>query len=136
MFPFLHSTPVFPEWPVFARPDMDRTVAQEVQQALVNLAEHKVVGDAIYECLTSNETTSAQKEICRTAPPAYFYDRARCDTTREIAEIARQAGTAGHHNGFRPPKSHFHLRTMQQAAGFVQKDEKGTSKSFLWISHC
>jgi ABC-type phosphate/phosphonate transport system substrate-binding protein len=126
LFPFLHSTPTFPEWPVFARADIDRVVAQEVQSALLSFSDHKKVGDAIYDCLTSNLTSSEQKDVCRQAPPAYFYEKARCDTTREIAEIARQAGQAGSHNGFRTPKSYFNIRTMQAAAGFIQQDERGT----------
>jgi hypothetical protein len=126
LFPFLHSTPTFPEWAVFARADIDGVVAQEVQSALLSLSEHKHVGDAIYDCLTSNLTSSEQKDVCRQAPPAYFYEKARCDTTREIAEIARQAGLTGSHNGFRTPKSYFHIRTMQAAAGFLEQDERGT----------
>jgi ABC-type phosphate/phosphonate transport system substrate-binding protein len=126
LFPFLHSTPTFPEWPFFARQGMDPIVAEEVQNALHNLGAHKKVGDAIYDCIHRNETSSAEKEVCYTAPPAYFVEDARCDTTREIAEIARRAGVAGRHSGFRPPKSHFHLRTMQEAAGFLQKNDLGT----------
>jgi hypothetical protein len=136
LFPLLHSTPTFPEWPVYARADMDPVVAMEVQNALLNLADHKMVGDAIYDCLTSNLTSAEQKEVCRQAPPAYFYDEARCDTTREIAEIARLAGLTGSHNGFRNIKSYYYARTVQQAAGFAQQDERGTYCELRHCRHC
>eukprot|EP00980_Cylindrotheca_fusiformis_P027129 scaffold18984_cov73-Cylindrotheca_fusiformis.AAC.1 len=58
-------------------------------------------------------------------PPVYFDSRARCDTTRELAELAWQAGVAGFHSGFRPPRSYYFVRTMQQDGGFIEKDEYG-----------
>jgi ABC-type phosphate/phosphonate transport system substrate-binding protein len=134
LFPFLHSTPSFPEFTVYARPNIDRVVAQEVQSALLSLGQHKKVGDAIHDCLTSNLTSAEQKDVCRQAPPAYFYDEARCDTTREIAEIARQAGLAGSHNGFRTPRSYSHIRTMQAAAGFIKPDERGMYRKTRQVS--
>ena len=39
LFPFLHSTPVFPEWPLYARQNVDRMVSEEVQLALINRVE-------------------------------------------------------------------------------------------------
>jgi hypothetical protein len=64
--------------------------------------------------------------ICETAEPVFFDPTARCDTTRELADLAYRAGIAGRHNGFRPARSHFELRTMQQTAGFLTQKENGT----------
>eukprot|EP00980_Cylindrotheca_fusiformis_P014237 scaffold3757_cov96-Cylindrotheca_fusiformis.AAC.1 len=36
IYPFLHSTPVFPEWPLYAKTNVDRIVSEEVAAALVN----------------------------------------------------------------------------------------------------
>jgi hypothetical protein len=138
LFPFLHSTPVFPEWPLFAKHDVDRAVSEEVQIALINFEYHKIVGDAIHDCqdrmcdpeglgLPTN-CTREQWGVCESAPPVYFDPFARCDTTRELAELAYQAGIAGRHNGFRPARSHFSMRTMQQTAGFLVQNERGTYK--------
>ena len=134
LFPFLHSTPVFPEWPLFAKQDVDRMVSEEIQLSLINFEYHKMAGDLIRDCkkdyaerICGNATTTCEEleDICKNAPPVFFDKKARCDTTRELAELARQAGIAGRHNGFRPARSHFSLRTMQQTAGFLMQNELG-----------
>eukprot|EP00980_Cylindrotheca_fusiformis_P014568 scaffold3924_cov109-Cylindrotheca_fusiformis.AAC.17 len=125
LYPFLHSTAVFPEWPLFAKTDVDRIVSEEVAAALVNFRYHKKVGVEIHRCM-EEATTEAAEEICRTMPSVYFDRKARCDTTRELAELAYQAGLAGHHNGLRPARSYFQVRTMQEEAGFIFQDNEGT----------
>jgi hypothetical protein len=124
IFPFLHSTPIFPEWPLFAKQNIDLIVSEEVALALINFRRHKSVGEEIHRCL-EDAISGEEIEICNTMPIVYFDPAARCDTTRELAELAYQAGEAGHHSGFRPARSHFNVRTMQQDAGFIKKDEKG-----------
>lgn len=141
LFPFLHSSPVFPEWPLYAKEDVDRMVSEEIQLALINFEYHKTTGDRMHTC--KHDICEAQlgyeydpeaclnlaaTAICDTAPPVFFDPNARCDTTRELAEIAYQAGIAGRHNGFRPARSHFSLRTMQQSAGFLVEDDQGNWK--------
>eukprot|EP00980_Cylindrotheca_fusiformis_P010498 scaffold2325_cov126-Cylindrotheca_fusiformis.AAC.8 len=125
IYPFLHSTPVFPEWPLYAKTDVDRIVSEEVAAALVNFRYHKSVGVEIHRCL-EEAITEAEEEICRTMPPAYFVQNAPCDATRELAELAYQAGMVGHHSGLRPARSHFQVRTMQEEAGFIFHDDEGT----------
>jgi hypothetical protein len=124
LFPFLHSTPVFPEWPMSAMGNVDRLVSEEVAKALVNLEWHSSVGEAIHGCKEEAVTTE-EMDICNTMPPVYFDPKVRCDTSRELAELAYQAGRAGFHDGFRPARSHYFVRTMQQDAGFVVEDESG-----------
>ena len=128
LFPFLHSTPVFPEWPLYAKKEVDVKVAEEVAMAMINFGEHKKVGTEIHRCMEDAETPE-ELAICNTMPPVYFYPNARCDTTRELAELAYQAGEAGHHSGMRPARSHFQVRTMQQDAGFIiESDRKGMQR--------
>jgi hypothetical protein len=122
LFPFIHSTPVFPEWPLSAMKTVDRIVSEEVAKAMLNLQWHKVVGEAIHGCIEEAATTEAIN-VCNTMPPVYFDPQARCDTTRELAELAYQAGRAGFHSGFRPARSHSFVRTMQQDAGFIVQDD-------------
>jgi hypothetical protein len=122
LFPFIHSTPVFPEWPLSAMKTVDRIVSEEVAKAMLNLQWHKVVGEAIHGCIEEAATTE-EINVCNTMPPVYFDPQARCDTTRELAELAYQAGRAGFHSGFRPARSHSFVRTMQQDAGFIVQDD-------------
>lgn len=110
-------------------------VTEEVQIALINFEYHKISGDLIHECpknyakqVCGNENVTCPEllTMCNTAPARFFDEKARCDTTREMAELAHVAGLAGRHNGFRPARSHFSLRTMQQTAGFLMQNELGT----------
>jgi hypothetical protein len=127
LFPYLHSTPVVPEWPVFAKQSIDREVSEEVSAALINLYYNNIVGREMHNCMAEANTTE-EAEMCETMLPAYFYEEARCDTTRELADLAYHAGEAGRHSGFRPARSHFELRTIVQDIGFVEQNENGKSK--------
>ena len=90
LFPFLHSTPVFPEWPLSAAMgNVNRLVSEEVTKALFNLEWHSLVGEAIHGCKEEAVTTE-EMNICNTMPPVYFDPKARCDTSRELAELAYQ----------------------------------------------
>ncbi|CAJ1957993.1 unnamed protein product [Cylindrotheca closterium] len=122
LFPFLHSTPVFPEWPLFAKNEVDGIVSEEVAIAMMEFGAHKRVGKLMHQCVEDAETAE-ELELCNTMPPVYFDPAARCDTTRELAELAYHAGMEGHHSGMRPAKSHFQVRTMQQDAGFIIRDD-------------
>lgn len=124
MFPFLHSTPTFPEWPVYGARHVSPDVVEEVQNALIALQYHKEVGDAMYECLTE-----FPRQVCDQMTIEQLYPEARCDTTRELADLAVAASKAGFLQGFRPPRSYFHIRTMQEAGGFLRKNEEGTQCS-------
>ncbi|CAJ1957939.1 unnamed protein product [Cylindrotheca closterium] len=124
LFPYLHSTPVVPEWPLFAKQDLDRVIAEEVSAALINFHYHNNVGRAIHECLDAAKT-AAETDVCNTMSPSDFVKEARCDTTREMAELTYQAGLAGRHSGFRSARSHFELRTIVQDIGFVEQNKNG-----------
>ena len=130
LFPYLHSTPVVPEWPLFAKHDLDRVVAEEVSAALINFHYHNLVGRALHECLDA-AMSPAEVDLCNAMPP-----RARCDTTRALAELTYQAGLAGHHSGFRSARSHFELRTIVQDIGFVEQNKNGKriTELSLWQS--
>jgi len=138
LFPFMHSTPVFPEWPVSASNHVAGDVIEEVQDALIKLRDHLHIGELMSQCaedICKVEVCEEGEvpEVCKTAPPSFFDPGARCDTTRELALLAFEAGRAAGIDGFRPPRSHFHLRTMQQAAGFLTQNAKGKSKGIIGL---
>lgn len=99
LFPFVSSTGLNGEWPVGALDHTPRDVSKEVQNALLALRDHAT-------SLEINETL-------------------RCDTTSELAQLALSACKAGLMVGFRTSRSYYDVRTKQEAAGFLQKDEKG-----------
>jgi hypothetical protein len=93
------------EWPVAALDSVPKDIAQEVQDALLALQFH-------YD---------AHKKQIETG----VWDPVRCDTSPELASLAYGASTVGNLAGFRSARSYFEVRTMQEAAGFVLKDDKG-----------
>lgn len=99
LFPFSSSTGLNPEWPVMALDHVHKDVAREVQDALLGLREH-------YASIELNVTL-------------------RCDTTKEIAELAKASSMAGSLAGFRPPRSYASIRTKQERAGFLRTSKDG-----------
>jgi len=104
LFPFLHSTDIYPEWPVAAMDYVPKDVAEEVQEALIALQSH----------------AQAHEQVQAGGP----WDPSRCDTTPDLAKLAWEASTNGNMAGFRTARSYFEVRTMHEAAGFMLQDEK------------
>lgn len=123
LFPFLHSTPAFPEWPFYSGDHTAREVVEEVKDALLALEMHHQVGLRMSEC-----AERFGDEFCDTLAVEELYPSHRCDTTKELARLAQKAAVAGSFDGFRSPRSYFELRTMQQSAGFLQDDGKGETR--------
>lgn len=107
LFPFLHSTSIYAEWPVSALPHVATSVTAEVQVALLAFQEHAAAGAQLREGKLED------------------YKPRRCDTTPELAWLALEGSERGFIAGFRPSMSYFEVRTMQEAAGFLQQDERG-----------
>lgn len=101
LFPFVSSTDLHPEWPVFALDHVSRDVSEEVQDALLALRDHAA-------SLRNNGTLI------------------RCDTTPELAKLASEAQTSGAYFGWRTARSYFQVRSQQEAAGFLRKNEDGS----------
>lgn len=133
LFPFLHSTDIYGEWPVSAMPFVADDVAEEVQAALLALDEHAKPYKSMLECMEDTEvlglegartgkyTTTGSDLAC---DAVFFRDQTRCDTTPDLARTAYQAGKTGKIDGFRAPRSYFEVRSMQEAAGFMKKNEE------------
>lgn len=119
MFPFLHSTPVYPEWPIAALGHVSKDVSSEVADALLNLQAHSIIGHELEHCELDNaQNVSACKD-------AVMASEHRCDTTRQLAFYAFEIVKESQLAGFRPPRSYFEVRTMHEAAGFAQQNDKG-----------
>ncbi|CAB9499442.1 activated protein kinase catalytic subunit alpha-1 [Seminavis robusta] len=120
IFPFLHSTDIFPEWPLAAMDSVASDVALEVQEALLSFEKYAKVGDEVKKC---KENLDA--DFCEAVEPWDYYAEAPCDTTHELAELASTASKVGLFAGFRTSRSYFELRTMQQEAGFMLQNDEG-----------
>ena len=97
LFPFLHSTDIYPEWPVAAMGYVAKDVAEEVQEALVALKNHAQAHDRL-----------------QAGGP---WDPSRCDTSPELAKLSSEAASNAKLAGFRNSRSYFDVRTIHEAAG-------------------
>ena len=120
LFPFLHSTDVFPEWPLAALLSVPADVQLAVQEALVHFGLFAEVGHQRRMCL---ETSTA--EYCNSLAPSDWVPNAPCELTMELAERAQTAANISHISGFRTAASYFKLGTVLKEAGFLVRDEKG-----------
>lgn len=120
LFPFLHSTDVFPEWPLAALTHVPADVSTQVQLALLAISEHARPWEDLVQCKMEQLETAIHDDLyC----DAVFWEHiSRCDTTPEIARIAYDATHVGDIDGFRSPRSYFKVRTMQERAGFLTED--------------
>lgn len=128
LFPFLHSTAIYPEWPFASTDTTASDVSFEVQAALDALALHAKPWEAMIQCQRNGPSQVTLDANDSVACDAAFWEAVeRCDTTPEIAELAfegmRKAGFAG----FRAPRSYFGIRTMQERAGFIRRNEQTDS---------
>ncbi|CAB9502908.1 activated protein kinase catalytic subunit alpha-1 [Seminavis robusta] len=126
LFPFLHSTDIYPEWPVAALTHVNKDVSEEVQEALLAVGKHAKVGKAMEECELGHPNSTAFCEMQEF--PDYFDPQARCDTTRELARLAWEGSKVGKWAGFRTSRSYAEPRTMQEAAHLMIQDERGNWK--------
>ena len=95
IFPFLHSTEVFPEWPVAALKFVPFDVSTQMQLALLAMADHAKPWQAMVQCQDQlwEQIQSQQKDnstICEdlACDQVYWQNVIRCDTTPEIARLA------------------------------------------------
>ena len=120
VFPLLHSTDIFAEWPVASRPHVPPDVNLEVQESLLSFGKYAEVGKMLEECREVHGD-----EYCYSKSPLDFDTAAPCDTTWPLAELAWRASQAGLFAGFRTSRSYFSLQKIQEEAGFMLKDDQG-----------
>jgi len=126
-FPFESSTPLYAEWNVGALTHVPDAVAQEVQAAMLQVADHAAVGKALADCAETECTTATNvfspqecDQFCIDKLDPNLYNL--CDTSVELALLAHDAKTKGKYAGWRSTLSYMELRNMQEETGFISKD--------------
>lgn len=121
LFPFLHSTEIFPEFAFGALPHVNKDVAEEVQKALFALGHHAAAAEGLETCYEEKA-----KHHCDSLPfPNNFVTHVDCDTTHDLAWTALNASRAGSIAGFRTARSYSRVRTIHEAGRFMIQDENG-----------
>lgn len=91
------------------------------------MADHGRIGARLDECYTQFNTS----DYCDTLPfPSNFTtsgssEKVRCDTSKEVALIAFEAMATGKFSSWQSSLSYLQLRSMQEAIGFISKDDQG-----------
>lgn len=117
VYPYPHSTPMYPEWNIAALKQTPALISREVQAALLALRDHAKTGQALEACIATNGDSSIQCSDLKGLDPL-----ARCDTTVETAKAASRALFDGDYDGWRTTKSYSEIRGLLQVTGFVQQD--------------
>jgi hypothetical protein len=120
-FPFQTSTGLYPEWNVAALSHVPEDVSYELQNALLALSDHARIGMAVENC---SQTFGNETDYCDTLPFPQAFGEARCDTSKEIASLALEAGRTGKYAGWSTTLSYMSLRSMQESTGFIVMDEQ------------
>jgi ABC transporter, phosphonate, periplasmic substrate-binding protein len=120
LFPFLHSTDVFPEWPVAALPGVPADIQGAVQDALLEFGTFMEIGQTIETACRSNQ----REAWCDFTDVHDVFPAAPCTATSELVLMTAEAHARSRIAGFRTALSYFDLRTMQEAAGFLIQDAK------------
>ena len=116
-FPFEASTPLYPEWNLASLKGVSEDIKNEVQLALMAVEDHGMVGAALEECISRSN-----KETCLSTPLSDIAPNRRCDTTHEIATIARRAMEDGNFAGFRLALSYVEVHAMISDTNFIRTD--------------
>ncbi len=119
LFPFLHSTDIYPEWPFAALPGVPADVQRAVQEALMDFGEHARIGQSLQECYSGKN----ESQWCDELGLNDVIPNAPCNSTKELSLLAVEGREKSDITRFRTASSYFDLRTMQQRAGFLIQDE-------------
>ena len=116
-FPYVHSTPLYPEWNLAALRHVPSVVSKQVQRALLDLKDHAQSGALLQECIDAGEQEEGTRCDLNLLDPSK-----RCDTTEEMALAATKSLVTGGYAGWRTTLSYNDVRGLLQDTGFILQD--------------
>lgn len=118
-FPFQSSTDLYAEWNVAGLTHVNPQVSNEVQRAMLSVADFAKVGQALEECIAVNGT-----EVCNEMDLStlYYDGPIKCSATHAVVAAAYRATTDGKYAGWTTSLSYMQLRSMQEATGFISME--------------
>lgn len=123
LFPFLHSTAVFPEWPLSALSSVPSDVQRAVQTALLDYGKYYLFSK-FQDC--SNAPLSTQNTLnCDELRDKLLELGPLCNNTNDLVLLASQASVASSISSFRTPSSYFDVRSNMEEARFLMLNGEG-----------
>ena len=128
LFPFIHSTETFAEWPFAALPDVPAEVQRAVQDALLQFGDFLDIGNTIKACLDSggNATFCHLDNLLGLTQGDFSID-IPCEATNDLVLMAAEAGVRAPVGGFRTALSYHELRSIQEETGILIHNDNGDS---------
>lgn len=124
MFPFLHSTAVFPEWPFSALTGVPPDVQHAVQTALLNYGKYYLFSQLL-NCSNAQGPTQDDIAHCEELRLKLTELGPLCNNTDNLVLLATQGTAASSISSFRTAPSYFEVRsTMEEARFLMLKDEQ------------
>lgn len=121
-FPFQSSTPLYPEWNIAALSHVPGDVNSALQNAMLAIADHARIATQMQSCQSDFNDTYC--DALNFPNDFASSSSARCDTSKEVAEIALEAMADGKYGGWTTALSYMQLRSMQEATGFIAFDKE------------
>jgi ABC-type phosphate/phosphonate transport system substrate-binding protein len=119
LFPFLHSTNVYPEWPLSALSHVAGDVQLAVENALRDFGKHAAIGQALQECYDKGNQT----QLCDFMNFLDVVPDPPCGASEQLALLAAQGSNKSHIRRFRTASSYFDITKVEQDAGFMLQDD-------------
>lgn len=117
VFPYEHSTPLYPEWNFVATKMTPPEISREVQAALLSIARQGKTGMIIDSCLRTPINNSTQCNDLTVQDP-----EASCDISLETALAASRALSNGKYAGWRTTLSYDRVQKVLYDTGNLKND--------------
>ena len=118
-FPFVSSTPLYPEWNLAAISQVPEEIRSAVQISLMRIGQHIEVVSPLESCFIDDgcaeNSIICQDQCFQKISPEWVKN---CDTTAAVAFAAQDAASAGKYAGWSSSDSYMELRNMQEQVGF------------------
>lgn len=122
-FPFIPSTPLYPEWNIASLPQVTDDVNREVQTSLLQLADKVMFASDLLE--NCDESECGPNQTLATCFEECSVSILPCDTSAEVALAASVASTKGKFSGWRTTLSYMPVRNMQHEIDFLSDEATG-----------
>ncbi|CAJ1950025.1 unnamed protein product [Cylindrotheca closterium] len=117
VFPYKHSTPLYPEWNFVATKKTPFEISQEVQAALLSVKRQGDTGLMVESCLEGNINPADHCNDLAVVDP-----QASCDTTMDTALAAAKALSDGRYAGWRTTLSYDDVNELHFDTNILKRD--------------
>jgi ABC transporter, phosphonate, periplasmic substrate-binding protein len=120
-FPFQSSTPLYPEWNLAAQKNVEETITKQVQVAMLEIEDRAMHYRELLTCREELNNTRECDELLMEQLETNDWET--FNTSIAEGKLAAITMTNGKYSGWRTSLSYMQLRSMQEATGFIVREE-------------